>query len=188
MAATIENVELVYEGWGRFLLVRMRREDGSVLTQQLDDHGDGVAVLPYDPDRKVVTVVRQVRPSALYTGRGVMVIEAPAGRLDTDDPEACAKWEALEESGLKIAELEHIGTFWISPATSTERAHLYLGRYSEADRLSDGGGLHDEGEQIIVEELPISTVLAMADSGELDDVKTFCAVQALRLRHPQLCA
>ncbi|WP_246252018.1 hypothetical protein [Allomesorhizobium camelthorni] len=46
MAAMIENVELVYEGWGRFLLVRMRREDGSVLTQQLDDHGDGVAVLP----------------------------------------------------------------------------------------------------------------------------------------------
>jgi nudix-type nucleoside diphosphatase (YffH/AdpP family) len=147
-----------------------------------------VAVLPYDPDRKVVTVVRQVRPSALYTGRGVMVIEGPAGRLDTDDPEACAKREALEESGLKIAELEHIGTFWISPATSTERAHLYLGRYSEADRLSDGGGLHDEGEQITVEEVPIGRILAMADSGELDDVKTFCAVQALRLRYPEICA
>jgi nudix-type nucleoside diphosphatase (YffH/AdpP family) len=188
MVATIENVELVYEGWGRFLLVRIRREDGSILTQQLDDHGEGVAVLPYDPDRKVVTVVRQVRPSTLYTGRGVMVLEAPSGRLDTDDPEACAKREALEESGLKIAELEHIGTFWISPATSTERAHLYLGRYSEADRLSAGGGLREEGEQIIVEEVPISRILAMADSGELDDVKTFCAVQALRLRHPELCA
>jgi hypothetical protein len=47
--------------------------------------------------------------------------------------------------------------------------------------------LHEEGEQIIVEEVPISRILAMADSGELDDVKTFCAVQALRLRYPNSC-
>ena len=188
MAAKIEHVELVYEGWGRFLLLQVRRSgDGSIIKHQVDDHGDGVFVLPYDPIRKVATVVRQVRPAVLFTGSTELILEAPSGRLETTNPEQCARREVLEETGIHIATLEYVGTFWVSPATSTERAYVYLGRYSASDRIAAGGGLAEEDEQITVEELPIRQFITMADAGQMDDLKLFASVQTLRLRYPEIC-
>ena len=188
MSAKIEHVELVYEGWGRFLLLRVRRnDDDSIIKHQVDDHGDGVFVLPYDPIRKVAKGVRQVRPAVLFAGITELILEAPSGRLETTDPEQCARREVLEETGIHIADLEYVGTYWVSPATSTERAHLYLGRYSASDRIAGGGGLAEEDEQITVEELPIRQFITMADAGQMDDLKLFASIQTLRLRYPEIC-
>jgi len=185
--AKIEGSDLIYEGWGRFLMLRVRRDDGSEITHQVDDHGDGVAVLPYDPARRMMMLTRQVRPPLLLKGEQRMLLELPAGRLETDNPEQCARREVLEEVGLKIERLEHIGTFWVCPATSTERVHIYLGAYSSRSRVSPGGGSSIEDEQITVEELPIASIAKMAERGELEDVKVFSAVQAFRIRYPALC-
>jgi hypothetical protein len=57
----IDNIKTVHDGWGRFLLVTMRYGDGSTHPRQLEDHGDAAAVLPYDPERRVVVLVRQPR-------------------------------------------------------------------------------------------------------------------------------
>jgi nudix-type nucleoside diphosphatase (YffH/AdpP family) len=187
VVARIEHVELIYEGWGKFLRIRVRRDDGSTITHQVDDHGNGVFVLPYDPIRKIAIVVRQVRPAVLFAGNDASILEAPAGRLDTAEPEQCARREVLEETGIHVADLEYVGTFWVSPATSTERAHLYLGRYSESDRVAEGGGVAEEDEQITVEEVPIQNLVKMAESGQMDDVKMFAAIQTLRLRYPEIC-
>ena len=72
------------------------------------------------------------------------------------------------------------------PGISTERMDLYLGEYSEGDRVAAGGGIDDENEGIEVVELPLAEVAAMADDGRLADMKTLLLVQTLRLRRSEL--
>ena len=83
MSYRILKVTPIYEGWGRYLLARVRLEDGTIADRQIEDHGMSVAVLPYDADRKVATLVRQPRTSALFVSGHAEVLEAPAGRLRT---------------------------------------------------------------------------------------------------------
>ena len=48
----------------------------------------------------------------------------------------------------RLRSLEPLGTAWACPGISTERMHLYLAPYDPADRVSQGGGLADEHEDI----------------------------------------
>ena len=66
--------------------------------------------------------------------------------------------------------------------------HLFLGAYGQADRVGAGGGLSDEGEDITVVEMPLSTLAEISDRGEITDMKTLVLIFALRLRHPELFA
>ncbi len=63
---------------------------------------------------------------------------------------------------------------------------LFLAPYRAADREGAGGGLAEEHESIEVVEVALSDLAAMADRGEVADMKTLCLVQTLRLRHPTL--
>jgi hypothetical protein len=72
------------------------------------------------------------------------------------------------------------------PGVSTEQMDLYLAPYAEADRIGIGGGLADEHEGITVVELPLAELAAMADAGQIMDMKTLAVVQTLRLRRPEL--
>lgn len=70
------------------------------------------------------------------------------------------------------------------PGISTERMALFLGTYSQTDRIGPGGGA--SSEQIEVIELTLRELAEMADTGTLADLKTFALVQSLRLRKPDL--
>src|SRR5271166_405060 len=70
-------------------------------------HGLAAAVLLYDPRRGVVTLVRQFRAGAYLSDGALATIEACAGMLDGDAPEACAVREALEETGIAIRDPVH---------------------------------------------------------------------------------
>src|SRR3954447_21095319 len=123
----ILKVSPIYEGWGRYLIGRVRLQDGTISERQIDDHGAGVAILPYDPVRKVATLVRQPRTAALFASGNAEVLEAPAGRLDVpESPGQEAAREAREEAGLQLGELEHLANVWASPEVSTERVSLFL--------------------------------------------------------------
>jgi hypothetical protein len=61
-----------------------------------------------------------------------------------------------------------------------------LAEISPEDRVADGGGLQQENEFIEVVELPLSDLARMTDAGEISDMKSFAAVQTLRLRRPDL--
>ena len=100
--------------------------------------------------------------------------------------ERCARREAIEETGFQLHALEHVGRAWAMPGVSTEQMDLFLGEYSEADRVGAGGGLDHEHENIEVIELPLARLAAMGDSGALQDMKTLLLLQTLRLRQPQL--
>jgi nudix-type nucleoside diphosphatase (YffH/AdpP family) len=182
----IVAVETVYEGWSKLLMLRIALPDGHVLTREVEDHGAAVAVLPYDPQRRMAMLVRQFRAPVFHAAQEAELLEAPAGMLDEEDPEACARREAGEEIGLSLRHLERVGAAWTSPGVSTERMHLFLAPYSAADRVGEGGGLKEEHENISVMEMPLVELGGMLDRGELADLKTLALVQALRLRRPEL--
>jgi nudix-type nucleoside diphosphatase (YffH/AdpP family) len=182
----IEGLRVTHERWSRMYVATVRGADGEVYERDIEDHGNAAGVLPYDPVRRVALLIRQKRATCLYASGEADVIEVPAGKLDEDAPDACARREALEESGVALTSLEFVATTWSMPGLSTERAHFFLAEYGAADRVSAGGGLVEENESIAVIEFPLAELAAMADRGALDDLKTLMLVQTLRLRRPEL--
>ncbi|WP_294255150.1 NUDIX hydrolase [uncultured Sphingomonas sp.] len=178
----IESVETVYQGWGRLLLATLRTPDGSVITRQIEDHGDAVAVLPYDAARGTVLLVRQSRPPLLFRGEPEPVYEALAGRIDPgEDADTTARREAIEECGVTLGAIDLVGHFFAMPAVSTERLSLYLAPYSPADRTSAGGGLAHDHEDIEVIEMRLDDLWAKGMAA-LADMKTAILILALRER------
>jgi nudix-type nucleoside diphosphatase (YffH/AdpP family) len=185
----IAHTDTVYEGFSRLLIATVTLPDGQAIRREIEDHGRAVCVLPYDPARKTAVLVRQFRAPAFYAAQREDMLEAVAGSVEKDeDPAACAHREAFEEAGLRLHALEHVVTAWSMPGISTERMDVYLAVYTQADRIGAGGGVADEHEGITVVELPLAELAAMADGGQIMDMKTLAVVQTLRLRRPDLFA
>ncbi len=181
--------KLVYSGWGRFLLLEVELGDGRRVERQIEDHGEAAAVLPYDAERRVALVCRQPRVGPLYSGFEPHLVEAAAGMIDPGEAAAAtAVREALEELGVRLRMVEPVAAAWSMPAVSSERIHLFLAPYEAADRVAEGGGMADEGEEIEVLERPLAALLQEADSGTLTDIKTLALVWALARRRPDLFA
>jgi nudix-type nucleoside diphosphatase (YffH/AdpP family) len=71
---------------------------------------------------------------------------------------------------------------FMSPGSVTERIHFFVGEYQPHDRVGNGGGLEEEGEDIEVLELSFDEAIAMVDSGAIADGKTIMLLQYLQLR------
>ncbi len=181
--------KVVYEGWGRFLILRVQLKDGAVVERQLDDHGSAACVLAYDAERRTALMARLARAGPLYVGQEPRMLEATAGMIDPGEtPEACIRREAMEELGVRIGALQPVGAVFASPSTSSEVAHLFLAPYAAADRIAAGGGLAAEHENIEVVELPLAALGLMVDAGEVRDMKTLALILALMRARPDLFA
>lgn len=185
MTAAIVATEIKHRGWTTFLVATIRLPDGSTVNRVIEDHGNAVCVLPYDPARRTAILVQQLRAPLLYTAKQQHFLEAIAGSIDAgEDPENSARREAVEEAGLQLRALDLVANACAMPGVSTEQMDLFLGEYSAADRVSAGGGI--DGENIEVLEIPLAKLAAMADSGGLHDMKTLLLLQTLWLRRPEL--
>lgn len=181
----IASRTLVYDGWYRFFRLEVEMPDGALVERHLLDNGSAVAVLPYDPERRVCMLVEQPRAAVLAAGEAPL-LEAIAGNLDGAAPEHRIVEEAMEEGGLSLSALEPVAAIWPLPPVSTERVHLYLARYAGHDRVGEGGGAQGEDENITVHEIGLDALREQALSGALTDAKTLVLAQALLLRHPGL--
>ncbi|HVU20724.1 MAG TPA: NUDIX domain-containing protein [Rhizomicrobium sp.] len=154
-----------------------RRSDGTWQRQnrEIFDRKHAAAVLPIDPKRGTVILVKQFRLPAFLTGHKKPLVEVIAGALDDDAPDVCARREAMEEAGIEVSDLREVFNCFMSPGAITERIHLFVGTYSA--RAGRGGGLHDEGEDIEVLEMPLEYAMAMVDRGEIVDAKTIVLLQ-----------
>lgn len=180
--------DVAFKGWNKLLLVSVITARGTAIRRSVEDHGDAAAVLPFDPERRVALMVRQLRVPLLYAHGVLDSLEAPAGILDEADPIDCARREAMEEAGVAIGAIDPLGAVYPMPGVSTEKMHLFLAEYRLADRIAAGGGVDGENEEIEVLEIPLAELARMADMGELPDLKTLIMVQTLRLRRPALFA
>lgn len=182
----IKQVETLYEGWRKLLKLSIQMPDGRTMAREILNSADAAAVLPYDPEARKVILIRQFRAPVMHVEERPEFLEAVAGLLDEDEPEACAKREAMEEAGLRLRSLERVATAWSTPGITTERLHLFLAPYTSADRVGEGGGLAEEHEEIEVLEIGLDALMGMLEQGAIADMKTLALIQALQLRHPGL--
>ena len=177
----VQSVETLSNDW--YVLKKtsflFQRRDGSWQQQSREtyDRGNGAVILLYDEMRRTVILVRQFRFPAFVNGADDLLIEAPAGLLDDASPAERIRAEAEEETGYRIHDVEPIFEAYMSPGSVTEKLYFFTGRYTPANRVSDGGGQADEGEDIEVIELGIDAAMAMIASGEIKDAKTIMLLQ-----------
>ena len=122
-----------------------------------------------------------VRYPAFVTGHPEPLIEACAGLLDDHDPETAIRKEAEEELGYHLRDVRRLYTPYMSPGSVTERLTFFTADYTPADRISDGGGAVDEGEDIEVLEITLDQALAQVRDGRIIDAKTIMLIQHLKL-------
>jgi nudix-type nucleoside diphosphatase (YffH/AdpP family) len=111
-----------------------------------------------------------------------MLIETCAGLLDQDDPATCIRRETEEETGFRIQQVRKVFEAYMSPGSVTEKVFFFVGEYSAADKVSDGGGEHHEGEDIQVLELPLAEAVQMVADGRICDGKTILLLQYAQLQ------
>jgi nudix-type nucleoside diphosphatase (YffH/AdpP family) len=177
----IKNVEILSDDY--YLLKKTRFEyrrgngEWQEQTRETYDRGNCATILPYNLAQRTVIVVRQFRYPAYVNGYDDLLIEAAAGVLDGEAPEVRIRAEAEEETGYRLGEVKKIFEAFSSPGTVTEKQHFFIAEYDPAMRISSGGGLADEGEDIEVLELPINEALAMISDGRIVDAKTIMLLQ-----------
>ena len=180
----VVDVELLASSWHvlRRTTLEVRRRDGRWTTTEREtyDRGDGAVVVPYDLERGTVLLTRQFRYPAYVNGHPTgMLVEAAAGLLDADDPATAMRREAAEELGVGLGELQLVFTAYMSPGSVTEKLFCYVAPYRAADRVSEGGGVEDEGEDVEVLEVPFAEALEAVRTGEIADAKTIMLLQWL---------
>ncbi|MBO9710900.1 MAG: GDP-mannose pyrophosphatase [Caulobacter sp.] len=156
-----------------------RRADGTWSTQSREtyDRGDGATLLPYNLAARTVLLTRQFRYPAFVTGYDDLLIEAAAGLLDDASPEDRIRAEVEEEVGYRLTDVRKVFQAFMSPGSVTETLHFFVAEYDASMKVSDGGGLAEEGEEIEVLERTIDQALAMIETGEIRDAKTIMLLQ-----------
>jgi len=182
--ASIRNLktEILSDNW--YVLKKatydFQKEDGTWETQSREayDRGNGAVILLYNQENQTVILTSQFRlPSYLNGNKTGMLIEACAGLLDENNPEDCIRKEVEEETGFKVTHVKKIYEAYMSPGSVTEILHFFIAEYNKEMKVSEGGGLADEHENIDVLELPFSQTLEMVSNGEIRDAKTIMLLQ-----------
>jgi len=154
--------------------------DGTVTTQSREayDRGNGATILLYNKQRETVILTRQFRmPTYINGNADGYLIECCAGLLDKDNPEDCIRRETQEETGYKISAVRKVFEAYMSPGSVTEILHFFIAEYNQDMKISEGGGLEAENENIEVLELPFKQALQMIKTGEIRDAKTIMLLQ-----------
>jgi nudix-type nucleoside diphosphatase (YffH/AdpP family) len=187
-AIKIQKTELLSDNW--YLLNKVtfdyQKKDDSWITQKREvyDRGNGAAILLYNTQQKTVILTRQFRlPSYLNGNETGMMIEVCAGLLDEDHPEQCIIRETEEETGYRITKVDKIMETYMSPGAVTEILYLFVGEYDESMKVSDGGGVEHEEENIDVLEMSYDEAYAMIESGEIKDAKTIMLLQYAKIKN-----
>ncbi len=146
------------------------------------DRGDSVAAVVHETKQNVLIFTEQFRISTYDKGPG-WLLELPAGILEAGEaPDRAMRRELEEEIGYRVSSLQHINTFYLSPGGISERIFLFYARVSTTQRVSTGGGLAAEGENIRVVTLPVPEALHRIQSGKIVDAKTIIGLQWLKLQ------
>jgi GDP-mannose pyrophosphatase NudK len=183
---TILSDEVLSNNWYtlRKLTYEIRKPDGTVQKQVREayDRGNGATILLYNVEQETVILTRQFRlPTFINGNADGMLIEACAGLLDKDNPEDCIRRETEEETGYKITDIEKVFEAYMSPGSVTEILYFFIAAYTHDMKVTEGGGIAQEQEDIEVLEIPFNDAIASVKNGEIKDAKTIMLLQYLSL-------
>ncbi|CAN1532776.1 MutT NTP pyrophosphohydrolases including oxidative damage repair enzymes [Flavobacteriaceae bacterium] len=184
----IQKTELLSDNWYTLnkIILDYQKKDNSWDTQEREvyDRGNGAAILLYNQPKGTVILTRQFRlPTYLNGNKSGLLIEVCAGLLDEDNPEACIIRETEEETGYRLRSVKKIFEAYMSPGAVTEILHYFIGEYDSSMRVSSGGGLEQEHEEIEVIEIPFVQAYVMIESGEIKDAKTIMLLQYAKIHN-----
>jgi nudix-type nucleoside diphosphatase (YffH/AdpP family) len=150
--------------------------------REVYDRGNGAAILLYNRDSKKVILTKQFRiPTYINGNDNGMLIEVCAGLLDNNQPEVCIIKEAEEETGYRIDKVKKIFEAYMSPGAVTEILYFFIAEYNKDMKVSAGGGLKEEQENIEVLELDFDNAFNMIYNGEIKDAKTIMLLQYAKI-------
>ncbi|SDP75660.1 nudix-type nucleoside diphosphatase, YffH/AdpP family [Mucilaginibacter sp. OK268] len=182
----ILKTEVLSDNWYilRKIIFEATKKDGTVLklTREAYDRGNGATILLYNRDNKTVILTKQFRMATYINGNdNGMLIECCAGLLDQNNAEDCIRRETEEETGYQIRNVKKVFEAYMSPGSVTEILYFFVAEYTKDMKISAGGGLEEEHENIEVLELPFATALQMVQTGEIKDGKTIMLLQYAQL-------
>ena len=186
---TIQKTELLSDNW--YILNKVTfdynkdSDDTETQVREVYDRGNGAVILLYNSAKKTVVLTRQFRlPTYLNGNTSGMLIEACAGMLDEDNPIDCIIRETEEETGYRLSSVKKVFQSYMSPGAVTEILHFFIGEYQPEMKVSEGGGLAEEHENIEVLEYPFNEAYQMIASGEITDAKTIMLLQYAKINLP----
>lgn len=186
---TIQKTELLSDNW--YILNKVTfdynkdSDDTETQVREVYDRGNGAVILLYNSAKKTVVLTRQFRlPTYLNGNTSGMLIEACAGMLDEDNPIDCIIRETEEETGYRLSSVKKVFQSYMSPGAVTEILHFFIGEYQPEMKVSEGGGLAEEHENIEVLEYPFNEAYQMITSGEIIDAKTIMLLQYAKINLP----
>ena len=179
--------EVLAEGFRRYERLRVRRS-GENVPRPLDvlRSGPAAAVLPIDPGRDEVVLLRQFRLAVhLANGRGNLV-EIVAGHVEADEqPAEAARRECVEEIGVAPGLLVELFTYLTSPGMSDEEITLFLG-VVDASGVPQRAGAAAEHEETVPMRVPIDAAFAALTAGTVRNGPLIIALQWLALNRGRL--
>ena len=161
---------------GRIIDVRVdtvRLQNGRESTREIVDHAPSICVVPVDADRNVLMVRQYRKPVDQF------LLEVPAGGIEEGEtPEEAARRELQEEIGHTTDDLLALSAFWLAPGWCSEYMYAFLATGLQPAALDS-----DEDEFIEVVRVPLSEVVDIIASGQVQDAKSVAslllALQAL---------
>jgi nudix-type nucleoside diphosphatase (YffH/AdpP family) len=184
----IQKTELLSDNWYILNKVTLdyQKKDSAWETQirEVYDRGNGAVILLYNTTKKTVVLTRQFRlPTYLNGNESGMMIEACAGLLDKDNPEQCIIRETEEETGYRLSSVKKVFETYMSPGSVTEILYFFVGEYNDGMKVSEGGGVVTEHENIDVLEYPFEDAYEMIASGAIKDAKTIMLLQYAKINN-----
>lgn len=184
----IKRTELLSNSYNSLKRVTLdyQKKDGNWEEQirEVYDKDSGATILLYNIEQKTVILTKQFRIPIYINEKGNhngMVIEACAGLLEGMSPLDTAIKETYEETGYQIDNAKYLFEAYMVPGTVTEKVYFYIAEYNDTQKVSEGGGLEEEHEEIEVLELLFEDAFKMIYTGEITDAKTIMLLQYVKI-------
>jgi ADP-ribose pyrophosphatase len=146
-------------------------ENGREMTRDVVRHNGSIVILAIDDSKSkrdpLIVMEHQYRHAAKE-----YLLEVPAGKLEEgEDALAGAKRELLEETGFRAARWRKLVRYFASPGFLGEWMQVFV-----AEGLTVGEAQPEYDEQLEIEMMPLSRLLAMIEDGKVHDGKTLISV------------
>lgn len=173
----VKGTTEVYKGFFKMIEATVETLNGDTVKRELFSRAsrgnseDAVAAIVYDITKQKYIFTKQFRVG-LYREEDMYITEAVAGTLkEGEDPKECMIREIEEELGYATENILPIGEFYVSPGGCAEKIYLY--QVFVKDKVSEGGGLAEEHEEIEIIEMTYDEMMNFP----FRDAKTIIGVQ-----------
>ena len=134
---------------------------------------ESVLVVIYNDADQVLAMQRQDDPTFWQSVTGSIELG--------ETPLQTAIREVEEETGYRVDQVRKVFEAYMSPGSVTEKLYFFVATYDAQSKVTEGGGVENEGEDIEVLEIPIQTCMEMIQAGEIKDGKTIMLLQYAKL-------